>query len=135
MRLVPCSLLLLVGFAASASDADATGNWHLDNVAGIAPQTAGDAEFEFKVEGKKLTGTAHVGVGGWPADGPIHGGAVNGDHIAFSVHGKVLSSGGFPEMKFTGTVHGDEMELTMTFFYRGHESDSVQSEFKGKRVK
>ena len=35
----------------------------------------------------------------------------------------------------SGTVHGDEMELTMPFYYRGHESDSVQSEFKGKRVK
>ena len=88
MRSIPCALLLLVGFAARASAADVAGSWHLDFVSGVAHITVGDAEFEFKTEGNKLTGTAHVGAGGWPADGPISGGTVDGDHIAFRVYGK-----------------------------------------------
>ncbi len=37
-------------------------------------------------------------------------------------------------MRFTGTIHENEIELNMTFFYRDDESDAVHSEFKGERV-
>ena len=91
------------------------------------------AEFEFKVAGNKLSGKAHIGKG-WPGVAPITKGTIEDNHISFSVVGESPSSAGPPKMKFSGTIHEDEIELTMMFFYRDDESDAVQSEFKGKRV-
>jgi hypothetical protein len=129
MRYLTCLLL----FAASASAADVAGNWKVEFASGVANPKIAAAEFEFKVDGNKLTGKAHIGKG-WPGIAPITKGTVEDNHVSFLVVGESPSSAGHPKMKFTGTVHLDEIELTMTFFYRDDESDSVQSEFKGKRV-
>jgi hypothetical protein len=132
MRFIPCALLLFVGFAASSHAADVTGNWKVHFVSGTEYKTIGGAEFEFKVEGNKLAGTASVGHG-WPGVAPISKGTIDGDQVSFAVDGELPSSSGYPRMRFVGTVHGDEIELTMKFFY-SDESRSSESEFKGKRV-
>jgi opacity protein-like surface antigen len=129
MRYLTCLLLL----ASSASAADVAGNWKVEFSSGVANPKIASAEFEFKVEGNKLIGKAHIGKG-WPGVAPITKGTVEDNHVSFVVVGESPSSAGYPKMKFSGTIHEDEIELTMTFFYRDDESDSVQSEFKGKRM-
>jgi len=132
MKFISCALLLLVGFAPSAAAGDVAGNWRVDMVSGVAHKTIADAEFEFKVEGKKLAGTARIGHG-WPGTAPISEGTIDGDQISFLILGEASSSQGYPKMKFTGTVHCEEIALTMKLFY-SNESDSAETGFKGKRV-
>ena len=129
MRILLCTVLL----AAGASAADIAGNWKVEFVSGVANPKIYGAEFEFKVAGNKLAGKAHIGKG-WPGVAPITKGTIEDNHISFSVVGESPSSAGPPKMRFSGTIHEDEIELTMMFFYRDDESDAVQSEFKGKRV-
>jgi hypothetical protein len=129
MRYLTCLLLL----AASASASDVAGNWMVEFVSGVANPKIYRAEFEFKVAGNKLSGKAHIGKG-WPGVAPITKGTVEDNHVSFLVVGESPSSAGPPKMRFSGTIHEDELELTMTFFYRDDESDAVQSEFKGKRT-
>ena len=129
MKLLPC--LFLVAACASAADID--GNWKVEFAGGVANPKIYGAEFEFKVAGNKLGGKAHIGKG-WPGTAPITKGTVEDNHVSFFVVGEAPSSAGHPKMRFSGTVHGDEIELTMKFFYLDDESDAVQSQFKGKRV-
>ena len=136
MKLAPWVLLLLVGPAASASANDAAGGWHVVFVRGVEWKTIGDADFDFQIDGGKLSGTAHVGVG-WPGTAPISEGTIDGDRISFLVLGQQPSSAGYPKMRFIGTLHGDELQLTMTLFYSDNESVAGhigKSEFKGRRT-
>ncbi len=136
MRLMLCVLLFLAGLSANAFADDIAGSWKVSFVRGVAWQTIGDADFDFKVEGNKLSGTAHIGVG-WPGTAPISEGTLNGDRISFLVVGQQPSSDGYPKMRFEGAVHGDELQLTMTLFYSKTESAAGhlgKSEFKGQRI-
>jgi hypothetical protein len=126
-------LLWALMMGAGASAADVAGNWKVEFASGVANPKIAAAEFEFKVAGNKLAGKAQIGKG-WPGSAPITKGLVEDNHISFSVVGESPSSAGHPKMKFSGTIHEDDIELTMTFYYRDDESDAVQSEFKGKRV-
>ncbi len=130
MTVLPYLLL----FAASASAADVAGNWRVEYVSGVANPKIYGAEFEFKVAGTKLIGKANIGKG-WPGIAPISKGLVEDNHVSFLVVGEAPSSAGYPKMKFSGTIHQDEIELTMTFFYADDESDAVQTVFKGERVR
>lgn len=135
MRLMLWALFLLAGLAANGSADDIAGSWKVSFVRGVAWQTIGDADFDFKVEGNKLSGTAHIGVG-WPGTAPISEGTLNGERISFLVVGQQASSDGYPKMRFEGTVRGDELQLTMTLFYSATESvvgHLGKSEFKGQR--
>jgi len=129
MRVLLCALLV----GAGASAADVAGNWKVEFASGVANPKIYGAEFEFKVAGNKLWGKAHIGKG-WPGTAPIAKGLIEDNHVSFSVVGESPSSAGPPKMRFSGTIHEDEIELTMTFYYRDDESDAVQSQFKGKRV-
>jgi hypothetical protein len=136
MRFMLWVLFLLAGLAANASADDITGSWKVIFVRGVAWQTIGDADFDFKVEGNKLSGAAHIGVG-WPGTAPISEGTIEGDRISFLVLGQQPSSDGYPKMRFEGTVHGDELQLTMMLFYSDTESVAGhlgKSEFKGQRI-
>lgn len=136
MRLMLWALFVLAGLAANASAGDIAGSWKVIFVRGVAWQTIGDADFDFEVEGKKLSGTAYIGVG-WPGTAPISEGTIDGDRISFLVLGQQPSSDGYPKMRFEGTVHGDELQLTMTLFYSNTESAAGhlgKSEFKGRRI-
>lgn len=66
---------------------------------------------------------------------PNSEGTVEGERISFVVLGQLPSSDGYPRMRFTGTVHGDEIQLTMILFYSDERTGKTfQSEFQGKRI-
>ncbi|MBV9771605.1 MAG: hypothetical protein JOZ32_18690 [Bryobacterales bacterium] len=95
-------------------------------------KTIGGAEFQFATDGDHLVGTANVGVG-WPGKAPISDGKFDGEHISFTVVGEQPSSDGFPKMDFTGTIHGDEIKLSMTFYPDGKRVLG-ETAFEGKRT-
>jgi len=101
MRLMLWVLFILAGLAANASADDIAGSWKVSFVRGIAWQTIGDADFDFKVEGNKLSGAAHIGVG-WPGAAPISEGAIDGDRVSFLVLGQQPSSDGYPKIAIRG---------------------------------
>ena len=136
MKFTPWALLLLAALAAtSASAHDIAGSWKVVFVSGCAWKSIGGAMVEFNVDGNTLTGTAHVGL--WPGTSPISEGKIDGDRISFIVLGRRPSSDGFPKMRFMGTVHSDELQLSMALFY-SYESDNGKADetnFRGKRIK
>src|SRR4051794_33934793 len=103
------ALMLGINLVSFAETTNIDGTWAVKYVAGPAMKTIGGAEFEFKADGDKLTGTANVGVG-WPGKAPISNGKIDGDRISFTVYGKQWSSSGYPKMHFVGTIHDDEIK-------------------------
>jgi len=131
-RLYTLPLMLGISFVSFAETVDVDGNWTVKYVGGPVMKTIGGAEFEFKADGDKLTGIANVGMG-WPGKAPISNGKIDGDRISFMVYGKQWSSSGYPKMHFVGTIHDDEIKLTMSLFY-DHEQDGIAgTEFEGAR--
>jgi hypothetical protein len=118
--------------ALAASGDDIAGNWRAVVVGGVRHMTIAQATFEFKVEGSRLTGTAHVGDDAYPGTAPISDGEINGEHIAFTVVGRHPSSNGIPTMKFVGTILGEELDLTMRLS-DGYVDGGV-TEMKGEKV-
>lgn len=109
------------------------GKWEVKYVSGLQMKTFGGADFDFKVDGDTLTGTASVGHG-WPGVAPITDGRINGDQISFKVQGRQWSSTGYPKMYFSGTARGDELKLTMDFYYdTSSQYPAGQTEFSGGR--
>jgi hypothetical protein len=123
---------LVIGVCAFAHTQSIDGNWTVEYVSGLQMKTIGGAEFNFHTHGDHLTGTANVGVG-WPGKAAISNGKFEGEHISFTVVGLQGSSDGFPKMDFAGTIHGDEIKLTMTFYADG-ERVSGKAAFEGKRT-
>jgi hypothetical protein len=121
----------LLALTVSASAADVAGNWKLDFDGGDH-KAVSELRFEFRVDGGKLSGTAHVGKG-FPGTAPISKGVIEGDHISFLVVGGSPTSAGYPKMKFDGTIHENEIELTMLFYYTD-EADADKTAYKGKRI-
>lgn len=121
--------------ALAASGDDIAGRWKAVVVGGVRHMTIAQATFEFKVEGSRVTGTAHVGDDDqsyYPGTAPISDGEINGDHIAFTVVGQHASSNGIPTMKFAGTIHGEELDLTMSLS-DGYVDGGVM-EMKGEKI-
>ena len=77
---------------------------------GVQPAIAG-SDFVFKIEGKKLTGTARVDA--WPGNGVITEGTFDGEKIAFTVLTEDNSTSGPQKLVYAGTLYGDEIALTM----------------------
>jgi hypothetical protein len=125
-------LVLLIAFASAADSTDIGGHWTVRYVRGVQLKTLGGAEFAFKAEGDQLTGMANVG-SGWPGKAPISNGKIEGDRISFTVYGELGSSSGLPKMDFTGTIHGDEISLTMTLYYGEEHHGGGSTELEGKR--
>ena len=101
----------LIGFAIAAMTmfaADLTGIW-----AGQAPGRRGDKEdvaFQFKVSGTTLTGKMF----GDEFDLPIEEASVSGNQITFTVTTTNYYSRTQVKFVYTGTIKGDEIELTRT---------------------
>jgi hypothetical protein len=64
---------------------------------------------------------------GWPGTAPISEGKIDGDRIYFRALGKNRAMNRVIDMRFAGTVRGNELELTMT-------SDDQATYFKGKKT-
>jgi hypothetical protein len=127
------TLVFLVALVLSASDSNIAGNWNARFTGGVGYTTVADADLQFKVDGENLTGVVRVG-NGFPGKAPISEGKINGDHISFTAIGKNTAMGAIITMKFTGIVHGDELDLAMTMSGDDGSESPGETDFKGKRV-
>jgi opacity protein-like surface antigen len=116
--------LVLATLATASFAADVTGKWTAE-VAGRNGQTR-TTNFDFKVEGEKLTGSMSGMQGG---DMPIVDGTAKGDDIAFNV--VVNFNGNEMKMVFKGKVAGDVIKMSRT----REGAEGPAQEFEAKRVK
>jgi hypothetical protein len=93
-----------------------------------------DVVYDLKVDGDKVTGTALMAR--WPGLCPVSDGKIKGDHFSMTAIGEIWSSSGYPKMDFDGTIHGDEMTLTLTWSYVGGFADANTPKLamEGKRI-
>lgn len=120
------ALVLTAALAAVSSAGDLNGKWKVRFLGDPmkTPKTFSEIDFEFKVQGKELTGTAHMG--NWPGIAPIQEGKVDGSRVSFVAVGKSPwwsssssgSASGYPRFTFAGTIDGDKIKLHLV-------SDSV----------
>ena len=115
--------LAALALASTTFAADITGKWTAE-VPGRGGQTR-TTNFDFKVEGEKLTGT----MSGMQGEMAISDGSVKGDDIAFIV---VVNFNG-NEMKLThkGKLTGEVIKMTRT----REGAEGPGQEFEAKRVK
>lgn len=100
--LVVMTMFLAVAMLVSA--ADVSGKWTAQ-VPGRNDQVR-PVNFDFKVDGDKLTGTVSGGQG-QPA--PIADGKISGDNISFSV--TMERGGNTVKQTYTGKVSGNEIQM------------------------
>jgi len=129
------ALMLALGPAASAQvPALQTGKWKAVFTApkGQQPKTFGSVLFDFKVDGRVITGTATMG--DWPGVCPISDGRIDptGGHFSFVTIGELWSSSGYPRYTFDGTVKDGLMKVTLTFGYVGNPAPGRQLAMEGK---
>jgi hypothetical protein len=104
--------------------ADISGKWsaEFDSQVGLQKYT-----YEFKIDGTNITGKASVNIDGTDMESVIAEGKVEGEKISFvenlDYNGMELS------IEYTGTVSGDEMELSRVVAGQPGET------FTAKRVK
>ena len=109
--------------AAASFAADITGKWTAE-VPGRGGQTR-TTNFDFKVEGEKLTGT----MSGMQGEMAISDGSVKGDDIAFVV--VVNFNGNEMKLIHTGKVTGEVIKMKR----KREGAEGLGQEFEAKRVK
>ena len=132
MKFLALTLLFWTAFSPQVPVSDAHGNWKAVFVGPLEerPNMVSEMEFEFSVDGHELTGMAHIG--DWPGDAPISEGKIDGTRISFTVNGlspwwsksPTSSLTGYPKLKFTGTVKGNDMKLLLNW---GNVVDGVEN--------
>lgn len=138
---------LTVTLALCASAADVTGSWKAVFIGpmGNRPKMVSKIVFDLKADGKTLTGMARAGY--WPGDAPIEDGKIDGDRFSFTVIGKSPwqsggpqgTASGYPRLKFTGTISGNEMKLSLIWdsvmIYGNVNADGgTVFEMEGKKI-
>ncbi|HEY1760310.1 MAG TPA: hypothetical protein VGG72_33355 [Bryobacteraceae bacterium] len=116
MKVASPVLVLFAGLLVSAAGEDISGTWNMaPKPCSTLTLTVYEPTFEFKVDGGKLTGTARND--GWPGDGTVSDGKVEGNRITFTLthEGTYTTNAGtfYATYRCVGTVHGDELDLTM----------------------
>jgi hypothetical protein len=140
MKFAKSALVIVASIAFGASADEITGNWEttmIDAGPGGPPKVAYAPSFEFKVDGNKLAGIAHMTQ--WPGSAPISDGKVDGNRITFTlVHTMSYSTRGgtfYPKFRCEGTVQGSEMKLIMFHApFDGSEVESDRWEMNGRKV-
>ena len=122
-RILFLSACLVLAAISVAWAADLNGKW-VAQVPGRNGQMR-ETTFNFKVEGKTLTGT----VSGMQGDNPISDGTVNGDDVSFTVVANF--NGNEVKLLYKGKAAGDELKLTRT----RQGGDQPGQDFVAKRVK
>lgn len=115
--LILCSLVCVYA-------ADISGKWtaEFDSQVGLQKYT-----YEFTVDGTAFTGKASANIAGADMESEIVDGKIDGDKISFTEN---LEYSGMPlTITYTGTVSGDEMNLSRDVGGQGGET------FTAKRVK
>jgi hypothetical protein len=97
--------LLACVLAVTALAADVTGKWTGEQQTRNGAQTV---TLTLKADGETLTGTMNGGRGG---DAEISDGKISGDKVSFSLTREF--NGNSMTIKYSGTVSGDEMKLTV----------------------
>ena len=132
MKLLALALVLSTAVSPQVPVSDAQGIWKAVFVGPLEdrPSMVSEMEFEFSVDGHELTGMAHIGE--WPGDAPISEGRIDGTRISFTVNGRspwwskssTASLSGYPKLKFTGFVKGNDMKLLLNW---GNVVDGVEN--------
>jgi hypothetical protein len=120
---VVLSILILCGLVCVHA-ADISGKWtaEFDSQVGQQKYT-----YEFTVDGTNFTGKASANIAGSDMESEIVDGKIDGDKISFTEN---LDYNGMPlSIKYTGTVSGDEMNLTRDVAGQGGET------FVAKRIR
>jgi hypothetical protein len=114
-------------FVLAVSAADITGKWtaQVPGRGGSKGPSTMENTFVFKVEGKKLTGSANMGRGG---DAQIENGKVDGDAISFTV-----ANGFGGDSFYKGKVSGDTIAFTRTM--EGEDYGTPPTTFTATRAK
>lgn len=124
MKSLSLVLVLVAGVLhAQAPAADATGIWKVEFVGpmGDRPRTVSGMLLELEANGPKLTGVVHMN--NWPGCAHISEGTIAGNRLTFTANGtspwKSGGSGnalvGYPRLRFSGTVEGDQIKLTVNW--------------------
>ena len=89
---------------------------------GERPKMVAEMVFNIKVDGRKVTGLAHMDA--WPGDAEITDGKIDGDRITFTVIGKlpwtagvggVVTSSGYPKLVFNGSLKDGGRNLKLNW--------------------
>ena len=144
MKLMRFAFLTL-SLTLCASAADIAGTWKAVFVGPIEtrPKMVSTIVFDLNTDGTVLTGMAHAG--SWPGDAAISDGRIDGDRISFTVvgtspwkaKGPFGEASGYPKLKFSGTIVGDKMKLTLVWdsvmIYGNAHGAAPEYEMQGKR--
>jgi hypothetical protein len=111
-------LVSLASLAATLAAADFTGTWQ---AALVDPKDKNQPaspvpfapQFELRMEGSEVSGIAHLGV--WLGDAKLSAVKVDGDTISFVTTAETESTLGRVVTHWTGTLRGEQLELTMHF--------------------
>ncbi len=105
-KLFACGLLLSLAMSATASAADVTGIW-MGQIKAEEDEKQ-DVSFQFKTANNMITGTMF----GDEFDLPVGDLKLTGDHIQFTVTNTNYYNGEKVKFTFTGTIRGNQIELT-----------------------
>ena len=126
-----------VGFAKPSTET-ISGKWNAKIVKNTLrrPKQFSEITLKLQANGDKLTGSATaLRMSGEPV---ITDGKTEGDAVSFTVvFNESTSTTGVPELKFKGTVHGDEIKLNLIWHYSGWGDDTskdMQLDMEGARV-
>jgi hypothetical protein len=137
MRLLRFTLVLFaVLIVAPSAQTNATGTWKAEftGPVGDRPKPFGTVIFRLRVSDNHVSGTAVMG--NWPGEAPLTETEFDGEHFSFTAIGsRGWSSSGVahccPKMLFDGTIHDDDMVLTMVW---SSTESSPDEAFSGKKI-
>jgi hypothetical protein len=132
------SILVTIFVAAipvAASAADFAGTWEVKYAGApqTGPKTIGSMIFDFKIDGGKVAGLAHIGT--WPGLAPIAEGKMNGDQISFTATGYLPSSTGTPTCRLEGNLSGDDLVIKLSTIHNpGGPGSGAIYNYRGGRL-
>ena len=99
---------------------------------------------ELQVDGSTITGTAVAGNwGAWPGPSDISDGKIEGDRFSFTATGRSpwwsrsaagVETSGYPIMRMSGRILGDEIRYTFELSNHGPGWASFSTEMRGRRL-
>jgi hypothetical protein len=141
MRLRHFALVFLATLIVTpTAQTNPTGTWKatFTGPIGDRPKPFGTVIFRFRVTDNHVTGTAIMG--SWPGETPLTDAKFNGEHFSvtaigtmgWSTHmpGEARVDHCCPKMLFDGTIHGDDMSLTMVWTSTEAPSDEALKKTK-----
>jgi|ERR1051326_8675642 hypothetical protein len=146
MKWIRVALILSAVSFLNAAANDFNGTWKAVFIGpeGERPKMVSEMVFNFKVDGSKVTGMAHMAA--WPGDAEISDGKIDGNRITFTVIGKrpwtagsggVVTTSGYPKLVFAGTLKGGEMDLKLNWgsiLTTGEHRSGPQLDMSAKRT-